>query len=186
MSLADGWEWITGEPFVYTNWAWGEPNDTPFGTYIAGSEQNLEVYQGSGKWNDAPGWDPWWEPKYHYIVEYEDCYLPAGKAIFSLVAKYKKGASEPTGNVRFRLKAADLDFRSTGLDWLTVADDYAKCLGEGTINGEGGYHFLLWVSDGEPDTFQIGIWHEDGGGVIVYDNGMGQAIGGGNIVVHSE
>jgi K319L-like, PKD domain len=68
LSLADGWEWVTGEAFAYTNWGAGEPNDTPFGTPIVGSEQHLEPLLGTGVWNDAPGI----EPKY-YIVEYEGC-----------------------------------------------------------------------------------------------------------------
>lgn len=77
LSLADGWEWHTGEPFVYTNWSptspnssLGEPNDSPYGAYIPGSEQSLEIYPDSGFWNDALRN----EPKYYYIVEYEDCY----------------------------------------------------------------------------------------------------------------
>jgi len=50
---------------------------------------------------------------------------------------------------------------------------------------------MLWggggkASSGE-DTFRIRIWYEDGGDEIVaYDNGMDQAIGGGNIVVHKK
>ena len=72
-SLDQNWHWITGEkipvpPNVYTNWAGGEPNDTPFGTFIPGSEQNLETLRGSGDWNDAPGF----EEKF-LIVESEHC-----------------------------------------------------------------------------------------------------------------
>lgn len=39
------WQWITGEPFTYTNWNPGEPNG---GT----SENNIEIYRGHGHWND--------------------------------------------------------------------------------------------------------------------------------------
>ena len=55
-TLDQHWNWITGEQSAYTNWAGGEPNDTPFGTYIAGSEQHLEVLWDAGPndWNDAP------------------------------------------------------------------------------------------------------------------------------------
>ncbi len=47
-----GWEWITGEPFTYTNWLPGEPNNT--GAF--GAEDYLELLQGfagSDSWNDA-------------------------------------------------------------------------------------------------------------------------------------
>ena len=71
LSLADGWLWVTGESWSFTNWASGEPNDTPYGTYIAGSEQYLEIYQGSGVWNDAPSPDPGLAK--YFVVEYEDC-----------------------------------------------------------------------------------------------------------------
>ena len=68
LSLEDGWRWSTGPRWVYTNWAGGEPNDNPFGTFIPGSEQNLETLRGSGDWNDAPGF----ETKF-LIVESEHC-----------------------------------------------------------------------------------------------------------------
>lgn len=77
LSLAGSWEWLTDEPFIYTNWAStnlcdqpGEPNDCPVGTYIPGSEQGLEMYPDLGLWNDAPKE----EPKYYYLVEYDNCY----------------------------------------------------------------------------------------------------------------
>jgi hypothetical protein len=41
-------------------------------------------------------------------------------------------------------------------------------------------------STNEADTLHIRIWWEDAAGEHdVYDNGAGQAIGGGNIVVHT-
>ncbi len=69
-SLDENWHWITGEHFDFTAWALNEPNDTPFGTYIPGSEQRLEALNGidQGTWNDAPGF----EEKF-FVVESERC-----------------------------------------------------------------------------------------------------------------
>jgi hypothetical protein len=39
-----GWEWVTGEPWCFQNWAIGEPSD--------GTEAYVEMYPGSGKWNN--------------------------------------------------------------------------------------------------------------------------------------
>jgi len=45
---------------------------------------------------------------------------------------------------------------------------------------------MIWVGDGTgedgTDTFQIRIWGDNG---VIYDNGLDQDIGGGNIVVHT-
>lgn len=71
LSLDQGWQWVTGEPWNYTNWAVGEPNDTPYGDYIAGSEQYLETYQGDGVWNDAPS--PDLAGAKYIVVEYARC-----------------------------------------------------------------------------------------------------------------
>ena len=74
-SLFENWHWVKGEKWDYTAWADGEANDTPFGTYIPGSEQHLETLLGDedierdpGVWNDAPGS----ELKY-FVVESEHC-----------------------------------------------------------------------------------------------------------------
>jgi hypothetical protein len=118
---------------------------------------------------------------------------PTGKATFGFVSKYKKGAEVPTGNTEFQFKAGDLNFHSTSYDWLVVTgSDFAKFKGVGLINGalaDNGepFKFQLWAGDGDPDTFHIKIWWEDGSGEhVVYDNDMNQPISSGNIVVHSK
>jgi PKD repeat protein len=109
----------------------------------------------------------------------------AGKATFGFVAKYKKGANVPDGNTQFQFKAGDLNFHSISYDWLVVAGSNAQFKGMGTINGEGSYKFMITANDGNPDTFRIKIWYEDGGiEYVVYDNGSQQALGGGSIVIH--
>jgi hypothetical protein len=64
---ADGWAWVTGEPWAYTNWEPSlEPNDA------GGSESHLAIGRffanGDGEWNDegaTPG------SVHGYVVEYE-------------------------------------------------------------------------------------------------------------------
>ena len=58
-----GWTWVTGEPFVYTNWSAGEPNDF----YGPASEQYLEFWSPTGTWNDQNNTFP----QGGYIVEYD-------------------------------------------------------------------------------------------------------------------
>ncbi|UCB42269.1 MAG: carboxypeptidase regulatory-like domain-containing protein [Dehalococcoidales bacterium] len=115
-----------------------------------------------------------------------------GKATFGFVSKYKKDATVPTGQTEFQFKAGDSNFHSSSYDWLIVTgSDYARFKGTGTINGEGEYKFQIWAGDGTgvdgADTFRIKIWmeNESGDEIVVYDNGMNQPIGGGNIVVHT-
>jgi hypothetical protein len=114
----------------------------------------------------------------------------AGRATFGFFAKYTKGAQVPEGKTGFRLNAADLVFASNSYDWLVVTgSNYARFKGSGTIAGDPeSYKFMLWGGDGTgglgEDTFRIKIWREDTG-YVVYDNGMNQAIGGGQIKVHA-
>ena len=114
-----------------------------------------------------------------------------GKASFGFVSKYLKGANVPSGNTRFQFEAGSLDFKSTAYQWLVIAGQCrAQFKGTGTINGAGSYSFMLTGVDGErcgnpgPDTFRIQIT-DSTTGATVYDNGSDQAIGGGDIQVHS-
>lgn len=58
-----GWRWVTGEPFTYTNWASGEPNegvpDADFMVFTAPPEPTV------GTWNDIADLDS------GYIIEYD-------------------------------------------------------------------------------------------------------------------
>ena len=117
----------------------------------------------------------------------------SGKATFGFVSKYLKGASVPTGNTAFQFQVGGFEFYSTAYEWLVVnqGGTNAQFKGSGTVNGAldpngNAYKFMLWVGDGSPDTFRIRIWWEDAAGEHdVYDNGVAQVIGGGNIVVHT-
>ncbi len=116
-----------------------------------------------------------------------------GKATFGFVSKYQKGTTVPTGTTAFQFELAGLAFSSTSYEWLVVnkAGMNAQFKGSGLINGVldpngNAYRFMLWAGDGYPDTFRIRIWWEDTAGEHdVYDNGSTQAIGAGNIVVHT-
>ena len=121
------------------------------------------------------------------------CNDATGKANFGFVSKYKKGTSIPTGNTEFNFKAGGLNFHSDEYQWLVInrGGGRAQYKGSGMINGDpgpgDGYKFMLWAQDLDPtgdDTFRIKIWYEDGGEVVVYDNGTDQALGGGSIIIH--
>jgi hypothetical protein len=121
---------------------------------------------------------------------YRDDLTATGKATFGFVAKYKKGATVPTGNTQFVFHHPNgLNFHSENYEWLVVTGgDRAQFKGTGTIDGyPGTFKFKLWAGDSNPDTFRIRIWEEDtfGNETDMYDNGSNQAIGGGSIVIHT-
>ncbi|SNX56066.1 glycosyl hydrolase family 43 [Streptomyces sp. TLI_55] len=97
-----------------------------------------------------------------------------GKAAFSLVALYEKGATIPTGWASLDFGPAKLKFRSTGSDWLVVTGDQAVYQGSGTVNGGSGYGFRVTAT---ADTFRIKIWKK-AGGEVVYDNATSPKLAG--------
>jgi hypothetical protein len=127
-------------------------------------------------------------------------YMPdaalTGKATFGFVAKYKKGATVPTGNTEFQFHAGSLNFHSTSYEWLVIAGAQAKYKGEGSVNGVPGYGFQLAATDGQvsggggQDKFRIRIWASSGG--LLYDNNKDAAVDadpltattGGSIKIH--
>jgi heme-degrading monooxygenase HmoA len=112
-------------------------------------------------------------------------------AHFQFNPKYHKKSTVPQGKANFNLE--DLQFKSTAIDWLVVSSSTAQFKGSGTINGTSApngdlYQFMIWAGDGTgdggADTFRIKIWYvENDAEIIVYDNGIDQMIGNGNIVV---
>lgn len=211
-----------GVPDTHTaEWDWGDDTTSPGtvnGTSVTGSHPYTEpgVYTLRLTVTDDDGGTD--EAIFQYVVVYDPSggfvtgggwiNSPAGaytadpsltgKANFGFVSKYKKGASEPTGQTEFQFKVADLNFHSDSYDWLVVAGPRAKFKGEGTINGSGSYGFMVTATDEaltpstDVDLFRIKIWDKDNNDAIVYDNQMGEdddsyagtEIGGGNIKIH--
>ncbi len=123
----------------------------------------------------------------------------SGKATFGFVSKYKKGATVPTGQTEFQFHAGSFNFHSAAYQWLVVSGPKAQYKGTGSVNGTGGYSFLLTATDGQVtggggvDKLRIKVW-DTVSDTVVYDNVLGasdtissanpQAIGGGSIVIH--
>jgi hypothetical protein len=72
------WEWITGEPWSYTNWAAGQPDN------CCGGQDYLDFWANAvGQWDDNGL--PLWDPEFAFICEWETqqwtcngmlCYIP--------------------------------------------------------------------------------------------------------------
>jgi hypothetical protein len=80
-----------------------------------------------------------------------------------------------------------LNFHSKDYEWLIVTGGKtARYKGNGTINGEGNYGFMLTGVDNgsHGDQFRIKIW-DKATGIVIYDNNQDQVIDGGQIVVHT-
>ena len=124
----------------------------------------------------------------------------AGPASFGFVSRYRQGETTPVGDTEFTFALADFVFQTSSYQWLVVAGPRAQYKGAGTVNGVGGYGFMLTGIDGQAkggdgtDRFRIKIWRI-ADGVIVYDNALGasddidsanpQAITNGAIVINS-
>ena len=76
--VPDGdWTWVTGEPWVYTNWSSGEPNDS------SGAEQYLtfdDFTDRNGTWNDWAGTNG----ASGYVIEYAAVPEPATLALMAV------------------------------------------------------------------------------------------------------
>ena len=135
----------------------------------------------------------WFIPDAESFIDGINVTDTVSKANFGFVVKYKKGMSNPDGNLEFRYKAGDIDLKSTDMDWMVVQSaTKVRFKGLATINNGPDLHsFKVTAEDnGEPgdnDTFQIEIWM----GVVDTENGPPTpkhkakgVLGGGNIKIH--
>ena len=216
---------VTGTGNASATWFWGDGSKTDVAPFnLTGTALSLSAshtYTATGVYTVrlkviGPG-SAIYESLYRYVVVYDPnggfvtgggwinsppgAYAPnpslTGKANFGFEAKYKNGAAVPSGQTEFQFHAAGLNFKSTSYEWLVVGGPKAQFKGEGTINGQGNYGFLLTATDGQVsggggvDKFRIKIW-DKATGQVVYDNQMGAAddadattaIAGGSIVIH--
>ncbi len=65
----NGWEWVTGEPFEYSNWATNGSTKTPYGTImgVTGKKSSSVSYT-SGKWYAQAALEQW--SMSGFVVEY--------------------------------------------------------------------------------------------------------------------
>ena len=157
--------------------------------------QDIVVYDPAGGFVTGGGWIQ--SPPGAYR---QDLSL-SGRATFGFVSKYAKGETVPSGDTQFRFASAKFFFNSTSYEWLVVSGARAQYKGAGTLNGVGGYKFILTAIDGDKqgkaDRFRIKIFHTDpdsGQDVIDYDNQTaggtegtldeGTLVNGGSIIVH--
>jgi PKD repeat protein len=170
----DGQGVVTGEhtysePSIYTIQLTVTDKDGEFGTSVF---QYLVVYDPEGEFVTGGGWID--SPTGAYALD------PSlvSKANFGFNAKYKNGATIPSGQTQFGLQETDFNFHSAEYEWLVFSGDQAQYQGTGTVNGEGGYGFLVSVIDGDVDggdgldRFRVKIW-DLVSGEIVYDSQMG-------------
>ena len=92
-------------------------------------------------------------------------------ATFGYNARYRNGASTPTGQTSLKLLGG-FGFTSTAYDYLIVNDTVAVTEGVGKLNGQAGYRMRVQgIDNGRYDFFQITIWN-DSTKEIIYDNGI--------------
>jgi hypothetical protein len=104
-----GWRWVTGEPWNYTAWNGGEPNNA------GGSENHLESYS-NGAWNDAE-----LAATDAYLVEYEPAPVP-GPPRLAILPNPVTGGMTTVGQVTLDRPAAPDDITvSLGSSDPTVA-----------------------------------------------------------------
>jgi choice-of-anchor C domain-containing protein len=199
-SLAAPIEVTTGLDAVYTFDTAGiyhitlavTDDDTGRGTAttVADTEATIIVYDPNGGFVTGGGW-----------IDSPAGAVPettlTGKANLGFVAKYHN-SGVLKGETQFQLKEADLNFHSASYDWLVIVGAKAVLHGSGTVNGTGGYGFLLAAIDErfavneDTDRFRIKIWDTNNGDAVVYDNQPGAdlaadpvtALTKGNIALH--
>ncbi len=107
-----------------------------------------------------------------------------GKAHFNLNVSYKKGDLIPRGRFDFSVDSGS-SFTSSAMQWLAAQDSSAILQGTGLLDGQEGYHFRLWVTDGNPDLLRVRIWTVDASRItrVIYDNLSPQPVQG-SLQVH--
>jgi len=133
-----GWQWVTGEPWDYTNWNSGEPNDN-------GGEDALQFY-GSDIWNDYP--------HYYtvggYVVEYE----PTNNTSVLPVANFSSNVT--SGYAPLTVKFTDLSENATS--WLWDFGDGTNATEQNvshTYTSVGKYTVNLTVSNADGSDSEV-------------------------------
>ncbi len=183
---AGGWEWITGEPFAYTAWLAGEPNNAG----PNGAEDHLELLGPSAgfpaSWNDS---DTNWVHSRGFVVEFPTgagqgyCYgdgsggvCPCGNAgATGEGCANSSGAGAVLSSSGSNSAASDdLQLSATGLlpGQAALLFSGSTNLGNGFLLGDG-----LRCAGGQ--VVRIGVRIPDAGGAAAWPTGLGALYGWG-------
>ena len=87
----EGWAWVTGEEWNFTNWAEGEPNDSfEPESHLAMYVPNPDLGKASSGWSDQVGTSFHWFGISGFLVEYD---VPAPGALAVLMLVLVSGAA---------------------------------------------------------------------------------------------
>jgi hypothetical protein len=130
---------------------------------------------------------------YGEMESVEGYFLPdpahAGTYLFKMFLWNKFQSGEVAGNVNINLKNTNFKFRSNETKWLLIENSTATVKGNGKVNGEGNYGFLITAqNDGEGTQYEqgslrISIWNIDDDERIIYDNSILERINSGRIFI---
>ncbi|MFX0015750.1 MAG: NosD domain-containing protein [Promethearchaeota archaeon] len=130
------WQWVTGEAVTYTNWGWGQPDDSDG----EDGEDYAEIY-GDGEWNDFPG------SRYLYYVCEWDMIQTTEPHPFSSISGNKIINNSWGIHLRenFQIRLSDNFLENNSLSGLKL-DDSGECniTNNQLVNNGGGIE--LWAS----------------------------------------
>lgn len=131
------------------------------GGVATSAANNVVIYDANGGFVTAGGWMA----------------TPSGKATVTMNAKYARGATTPTGSLRFEVAGAT--FVATSFDWLVVNGPTVRVQGSGTINGAGNY--AVAITAGANNALRVKVW-DKATNASVYDSG--DSVVNGSVTVH--
>jgi hypothetical protein len=154
-----GWTWVTGEPFSYTNWASGEPNNN-------GGNENQLIFFSLGA-TKSPTWNDFGNSNVNsYIIEWDASQDSGMGGIRQCGSQFEECASiwgpiEPTGaegaapmkpQGKYMLVYAEVPKSSDPAQSLYVNWNW-KNFGPVDLNG-GKRYFLVFGSSSDPELFE--------------------------------
>jgi hypothetical protein len=143
-----GWEWVTGEPFEWTNWSPGEPNHD-------GNEEDCGFTWFGNSWNDGRCFGA----TNGFIVEWERCDPCPPPAEGAVQWQVSDGGN---GNWYKRIS---WPFAKNGPQWWPIARAEAEAVGGhlATITSHAENEFVRpLVTDGQFNVYLIGGHKVDG------------------------
>lgn len=102
----------------------------------------------------------------------------AGRGHFQFNPKYQPhdtGPAPSNGKISYHIDGTGFMLDSDALEWLVVTpDDKIAVKGTGTVDGHGGYGFVLYGYDADTDAFRLVVWPLTAGDYpttdLLYDN----------------